>query len=89
MDEVEMLRRYAARSAESPPPIDVTADVLDTLRRSPRRADRYASSLRPLMSIAAATWLLAFGVAFFASQAWADMQDPLDSLVTPFMVQLQ
>jgi hypothetical protein len=89
MDEIDMLRRYAARSAPSPPPIDVTADVLETLRHDPRATAGQASPLRPLWSVAAAGWLIAVSLTFFASQAWAEVQDPLGALLAPFVVNLQ
>jgi len=89
MDEIDMLHRYAARSAQSPPPVDVAADVLETLRNNPPSAARQGSPLRPLVSVAAASWLVAVSVTFFASQAWAEVQDPLGALLAPFVVNLQ
>jgi hypothetical protein len=87
MDELDLLRRYGARPAP-PPHVDVAADVLATLRRHPHAA-RSASPLRPLLTVAAASWVFAFSVAFFASQAWAQVQDPLSALLSPFVVSLQ
>jgi hypothetical protein len=88
MNELEMLRRYSARSAQ-PPHVDVTADVLATLRHNPRAADSHASLLRPLVSVAAAGWLVALSIVFFAEQAWTEVLDPLSALVAPFVVSLQ
>ena len=89
MDELDMLRRYAARSAQSPPQVDVTAEVLETLRHDARGSARQASPLRSLWSVAAASWLVAASLTFFATQAWVEMQDPLGSLLAPFVVNLQ
>ena len=84
-----MLRRFGARSAAAAPPgIDVTADVLETLRRE--GADgRRVSATRPLVMMAAAGWLVAVSCAFFGQQAWAAIEDPLGALVSPFLVALQ
>jgi hypothetical protein len=89
MNEIELLRQYGQRSASSAPPdVEVTAAVLATLR-SAERSDWFASTVRPLVSFATATWVLALVVGFFVQQAWSEMQDPLTSLLTSFGVALQ
>jgi hypothetical protein len=88
MDEIERLRRYAAQSAPAGPvDIDVTGDVMATLRRRGSRPP--ASTTRTVLTAVAASWLLAIGIGFFAQQALSDMQDPLSSLTTPFAVTLE
>ena len=87
MDEIEMLRRYAARSAaEAPPAIDVRARVLDSIRHDPQDADWMTGSVRPLLFAAAASVLVAVCLGFLAQQSLAEMQDPLTALFTPFLV---
>jgi hypothetical protein len=89
VDEIEMLRRYGARSAATAPPgIDVTADVLETLR-SEGAVRRSQSVTRPLVMAAAAGWLVAVTCGFFGQQAWMAIEDPLGALVAPFVVALQ
>jgi hypothetical protein len=89
MDEIEMLRQYGARTrGNMPPGIDVTAEVLETLRRDGmgRRVDL---ATRPLVMAAAAGWLVAVTCGLFAHQAWSVVDDPLGALVTPFVVALE
>jgi hypothetical protein len=89
MDAIEMLRAYGARSSAAPPPdVDVTADVLATLRRegAGRRPD---VAVRPLVVVAAAGWLVAVTCGLLAQQAWTAVDDPLGGLVAPFVVGLQ
>ena len=89
MDEIERLRQYAARSQPAgPPDIDVTADVMATLRR--RRYQQPAASTTPTVFLAvAASWLIAIGIGFFAQQSLADVQDPMHSLTAPFSITLE
>ena len=89
MDEIELLRRHGAiLSAKTPPGVDVSADVLETLRRE-GAGGRSESATRPLVMAAAAGWLVAVTCAFFAQQAWVAIEDPLGALVAPFVVALQ
>jgi hypothetical protein len=88
MDEIEKLRRYGARSVPARPlKIDVTADVMATLRS--RASETSASTTRTVFIAAAACWLLAAGIGFLAQQSLADAQDPLASLTAPFSVTLE
>ncbi len=90
MDEIEVLRRYAAQTRSTTPlQIDVAASVLETIRRGREERDWLAGGLRPMMTAAAASLLVAVSLGFFAQQAVAEMQDPLSSLFTPFVVTLQ
>jgi hypothetical protein len=90
MDEIEVLRRYAAESGSAAPlRVDVTARVLESIRRGREERDWLAGALRPMMTAAAASLLLAVSLGFFAQQSVAEMQDPLASLFTPFVVTLQ
>jgi hypothetical protein len=87
-DEIERLRRYATRSASLGPfDIDVAADVMATLRRRGNRPP--ASATRTIYTAVAASWLVAIGIGFFARQALADVQDPMNSLTAPFSVTLE
>jgi hypothetical protein len=90
MDEIEVLRRHAARSSPGRPlTIDVTAHVLETIRRGRDDRDWLAGAMRPMMTAAAASLLVAVSLGFCAQQAVAEMQDPLASLFTPFVMTLQ
>jgi hypothetical protein len=90
MDEIEVLRRYAARSrAATALNVDVSARVLESIRRGREERDWLAGSVRPMMTAAAASVLLAVSLGFYAQQSVAEMQDPLSSLFTPFVVALQ
>ncbi|MEX2092212.1 MAG: hypothetical protein WD971_06020 [Pirellulales bacterium] len=90
MDEIEVLRRYAAQSgAAAALRVDVSDRVLETIRRDREERDWLAGGLRPMMMAAAASLLVAISLGFFAQQAVAEMQDPLSSLFTPFVVTLQ
>jgi hypothetical protein len=90
MDEIEVLRRFAAQSgAATSPRVDVAARVLESIRRGRDQQDWLAGAMRPMMTAAAASLLLAVSLGFFAQQAVAEMQDPLASLFTPFVVTLE
>lgn len=90
MDEIEVLRQYAARSdAVEPPPIDVRERVLDTIRRQRPRQDFLTTSRRPMWLAAAASLLVAATLGLYAQQAVAELQDPFASLFTPLIVTLQ
>jgi hypothetical protein len=88
VDEIELLRQYGARTRGEAPPIDVTANVLATVRRE-SAARRSESVMRPLVVAAAAGWLVAVTCGYFAQQAWVTMDDPMGALVAPFVVSLQ
>jgi hypothetical protein len=88
MDEVERLRRYAARTAPAAPlDIDVADDVMATLRR--RGSQPPASTTSTIFTAVAASWLVAIGIGLFSQQALSDWQDPLNSLTAPFSVTLE
>jgi hypothetical protein len=88
MDEIEKLRQYAARSAPTKSvDIDVTADVMATIRH--RRSQPQPATTRTVFMAVAASWLVALGIGYVAQQALSDMQDPLNSLTTPFAVTLE
>ena len=90
MDEIEMLRQYAARTElDAVPPIDVADRVLATIRRRRARPDWFARAQRPMLVAAAASLLVATSLGVFAQQLVADMQDPMVSLFTPLVVTLQ
>ena len=89
MDEIEILRRYAAESEPaSPLRVDVTARVLQSIRTERRRPDWFAGATAPLVMAAAASLLVAVSLGFVAQQAVAEMRDPLITLFTPLMVTL-
>lgn len=88
MDDVEALKQCGAQlPTQVGPPVDVTARVLRTIRN--RREVRPLDSLRPLALVMAASWAAALAMGFFVQQAWWDVQDPVATLVTPFLVALQ
>ena len=88
MDEIERLRQYAARSQPvGPLDIDVTADVMATLRR--RGYERPAAPPPTIFLAVAASWLIAVGIGYFAQQSLADVQDPMHSLTAPFSITLE
>ena len=88
MDEIDMLRKYAARTeSAAPPDVDVTAEVMASIRRTAER--RPATSMRTVYAAVAASWLIAIGVGFFAQQALSDWQDPMNSFTAPFSVTLE
>jgi len=90
MDEIEVLRRYAAHTdAVTLPHVDVGDRVLESIRRGRDEQDWLAGAVRPMMAAAAASLLLAVSLGLFAQQAVAEMQDPMASLFTPFVVTLQ
>jgi hypothetical protein len=90
MDELEMLRQYAARSdGLAPPLIDVADDVLATIRSRPIQTDWFGRAQRPLTVAAAASLLVAVSLGVFAQQLIAELQDPMVSLFTPLVVTLQ
>lgn len=88
MNDIEALRRYDAQTqTQVGPPVDVTARVLRTIRN--RREALPLDSVRPLALVMAASWAAALTMGFFVQQAWWDVQDPVATLVTPFLVALQ
>lgn len=90
MDEIDILRQYAARTeSDAVPTVDVTDRVLASVRRQRARPDWYTRAQRPMMLAAAASLLVAASLGVFAEQLVADMQDPMVSLFTPLVVTLQ
>jgi hypothetical protein len=90
MDELELLRSYGAKlNAATPPHVDVANRVLETICHGRDEQDWLTGTTRPMMVAAAASLLLAVSLGFFAQQSVAEMQDPLTSLFTPFVVTLQ
>jgi hypothetical protein len=90
MDELELLRQYAARTASTEPPaVDVGERVLATIRSSRPQSESLSSATRPLWLAMAASLLVAGTLGIYAQQLVADWQDPLASLFTPFLVTLQ
>ncbi len=88
MNEIDLLREYGARTqASQPVHVDVTARVLRTIRA--RREHRLPASVRPLVGVLAASSCAVLLTGFFVQQAWAELQDPVTSLLTPFMVALR
>ena len=88
MDEIERLRQYAARSSPGDVSnIDVTADVMTSIRNQRRMAE--PSATRTVFMAVAASWLVAIGIGYFAQQSLTDVQDPLNSLTSPFAVTLE
>ena len=88
MNEIEMLRRSGARSdLVAHANVDVTARVLRTIRRGHQR--RWPESVRPLVTVLAASWMTVLVTGLFVQEVWSELQDPLTSLVTPFLVALQ
>jgi hypothetical protein len=88
MDEIETLKRYGAQSAAvTEPRVDVTARVLSTIRQ--RRESRWSESVRPLVAVLAASWMSVLVTGYFVQEVWTQLQDPLTSLLSPFVVALQ
>lgn len=88
MDDIEKLRDYGRTSASSGSvKVDVSARVMQTLRH--RGETEPVLSLRPLISVAAASWLAVIGTAIVVQDAWSAWQDPIVSLVSPFVVAMQ
>ncbi len=88
MDEIDALRRYGKQSAAiGSTNVDVTARVMQTLRS--RREDRPALALKPLIAVAAASWLAVLATGVLVQDAWSSLQDPIASLVSPFVVAMQ
>lgn len=88
MDEADLLRQYGARTAPTAGAnIDVTARVMRTIQRG--RESRFHESIRPLIAVAAAGWMTVLITGFVLQGMWSDMQDPLTSLLSPFVVSLQ
>jgi hypothetical protein len=88
MDDIEMLRRLGARSEPAAcEGVDVTARVLRTIRRGRER--RWPESVRPLVTVLAASWMTVLVTGFFVQEVWSELHDPLASLITPFVVALQ
>ena len=90
MDDTEMLREYATRSAAMPlPHVDVTTGVLKTIRQTAQPRARWAIAVRPLAGVAAASWLLVFSLGLVVQQPLLELQDPLTSLVSQFAFNMQ
>jgi hypothetical protein len=88
MDERDVLKRYGADLMVSAAlNIDITHRVLRTIRE--RRHERSVDSIRPLVAVVAASWVAALVTGVYVQQLYADWQDPLSSLVSPFVVALQ
>ena len=75
MDELNWLRT-AAGQLPTPPSIDVTEDVLRTLREQ-----KSPQSTPMLLAIALTSWGLAIASLVIAQQAVASWQDPLAALL--------
>ena len=73
------------------PPIhvDVADRVLETIRSGRDERDWLAGATRPMMFATAASLLVAVSLGFMAQQSVAELQDPMASLFTPFVVTLQ
>lgn len=88
MDEIDRLRQFGVTTAAaSVPKVNVTARVLRSIRE--RRESGWSDSIRPLMTVLAASWMSVLVTGYFVQQVWTQVQDPLTSLVTPFVVALQ
>lgn len=88
MDEADILRQYGARTASAPGAnVDVTARVLHSIRRG--RKSRFPETMRPLIAVAAASWMTVLVTGFVLQGMWSELQDPLTSLLSPFVVSLQ
>jgi hypothetical protein len=88
MDEIERLKQFGLlTTATSVPNVDVTTRVLRSIRE--RRESRWSESVRPLMTVLAASWMSVLVTGYFVQQVWMQVQDPLTSLVTPFVVALR
>ena len=90
MNEIEVLRRFGAElNATTQPQFDVADRVLESIRRGRDQRDWFAGTVRPMMTAAAASLLVAVSLGWMAQQSVAEMQDPLASLFAPFVVTLQ
>ncbi len=83
MDEIEILRRYAAGvgAMRRRRAVDVTARVLESIRAERRRPDWLAGATAPMVMAAAASLLVAVTLGVLAQQAVAELQDPLIDVV--------
>lgn len=88
MNEIEMLRRFGQNSAApARTDLDVTARVMQTLHS--RRDVEPLLTLSPLVAVAAAGWLAVLATGVLVQDTWSALQDPIASLVSPFVVAMQ
>ena len=88
MNEIDRLRQYGRQlDAATPPDVDVRARVLRTIARP--QAEQWGDAWRPLAAAAAASWATVFITGYFVQECWSQLQDPLTSLLAPFVVSLQ
>lgn len=88
MNEIEVIRQFGARSEPTASmSVDVTARVLRTIQCG--RVRRWPDSVQPLATVLAASWVTVVLTGYFVLEVWWELQDPLNSLITPFVVSLQ
>jgi hypothetical protein len=75
-NELKWLQSVAAEPIAAPPDVDVTADVMRTLRQR-----RSAPATHMLLAVALASWALAAVSVVMAQQAISAWQDPLANLL--------
>lgn len=88
-NEIEMLRRFGRQAAAAAGQlrIDVAPRVLCTLNAQPAEAP--GLSLRPLVAVAAASWLAVFATGALVYESLSSLYDPVASLISPFVVAMQ
>jgi hypothetical protein len=88
MNEIDLLRRYGDESAETGRVnIDVTARVMRTLHN--QRDEYSAAAWRPFAAVAAAAWVAVLATGISVYEAWNTLQDPIVSLLSPFVLSMQ
>lgn len=89
MSEIHWLKRYgSAAEIESPIPVDVRARVLRTIRVG-RQESYWGEAVRPLAAVLAASCTAVVASSYYAMEAWSQLQSPLVTFVSPFVVTLQ
>ncbi len=78
MNELDRLRQLDRNSHHDPGPIDVTDEVMRTLRTMPAEAGNFPSAW---MTVAVAGWCVAIGLALAVQHSLASLGDPLAALM--------
>jgi len=88
MNEIDLLRRYSDHTAKSARVnLDVTARVMRTLQN--QRDEFSVTAWRPFAAVAAAAWVAVLATGVSVYEAWNTLQDPIVSLLSPFVISMQ
>ena len=80
MSDVDQLEQWAAQlRPQTPPQVDVTARVVESIRQRPRPV----VSERPSIVVTAAAIVAASAALLMAWQSWQTLHDPLFQLFEP------